>query len=276
MLHKPTSLRTQTQWSGFALYSERQNLILDEVHKHGFVSIDRMADQYQVSTQTIRRDVNLLSEAGELRRVRGGVDKPVLRSNLNYARRSALNPREKQLIASLVADHVADGSSLAISIGTTPEIVIEALIGKPNLRIFTNNLNVAMLASAQSDWQVTIPGGSIRPNDRDVLGPAVEEFFAKYRVDYGIFGVGGVSPSGNLLDFTEDEVACRAVIQANCNESYLVLDHSKFSRRAFVRGGVISSPTKVFCDDTPPAPIVDLLKASQTPLITPEKDTSHA
>ena len=201
---------------------------------------------------------------------------PAQRNNLMYSRRSALNLGAKQTIAKLVADHVEDGTSLAISIGTTPEVVVEALKGKSELTIFTNNLNVAMLASAQPDWSVSIPGGAVRSGDRDVLGPAAEDFFARYCVDYGIFGVGGVTADGNLLDFTDDEVKCRAAIQANCNSAYLVLDHTKFGRRAHVRGGKISSVGKVFCDALPPAPIVDMLSQSRTHLITPQKALRNA
>ncbi|MGH1414932.1 MAG: DeoR/GlpR family DNA-binding transcription regulator [Pelagimonas sp.] len=256
-------------------YSDRQNHILLEVQKLGFLGIEEMADRYCVSPQTIRRDVNILSEAGELRRVRGGVDMPVPRGNLVNAHRSALNAPGKKALADLVAAEVEDGSSLAVSIGTTPQVVVEALIGKSDLNIFTNNLNVAMLASAQSNWSVTIPGGTLRAGDRDVLGPAVENFFGRYCVDFGIFGVGGVGATGDLLDFTEEEVACRAAIQASCNAAFLVLDRSKFGRRAHVRGGDISSVHTVFCDAVPPPHIVDMLCASGTGLVTPQAGDGH-
>lgn len=257
-----------SSWISPIPYSERQNQILKEVHKLGFVAIDDMAKHHNVSTQTIRRDVNILSEAGELRRVQGGADMPAQSRNLMYADRSTLNLRAKRAIADVVADHVEDGSSLAVSIGTTPECVVAALKDKSGLRIFTNNLNVAMFASGQEGWTVTIPGGALRLRDRDILGPHVEDFFARYCVDYGVFGVGGVTNDGCLLDFTDDEVRCRAAIQANCNASYLVVDHTKFGRRADVRGGDISSVSKVFCDACPPAAIATLLAKSNAGFVT--------
>ncbi|KEJ89612.1 Transcriptional regulator, DeoR family [Sulfitobacter donghicola DSW-25 = KCTC 12864 = JCM 14565] len=245
------------------------------VHSSGFVSIDHLAEQHNVSPQTIRRDVNFLTEAGEIRRVRGGVDIPVQSKNLLYAHRSALNLGAKQRIAQLVAEHIEDGVSLAVSIGTTPELVVAALKDKSELSIFTNNLNVAMLACQHPDWSVTLPGGAVRLSDCDILGPQVEDFFARYCVDYGIFGVGGVAPDGSLLDFTEEEVQCRAAIQANCNAAYLALDHSKFGRRAHVRGGDIAALDKVFCDALPPAAISDVLAKSNTPIFTPQESLSH-
>ena len=76
---------------------------MTHVHSFGFVSIDQLAEQHQVSPQTIRRDVNFLTEAGEIRRVRGGVDIPVQSNNLMYSHRSALNLGAKKRIAELVA-----------------------------------------------------------------------------------------------------------------------------------------------------------------------------
>lgn len=81
---------TDPCWTDPIIYSERQHHIMRHVHSSGFVSIDQLAEQYNVSPQTIRRDVNLLTEAGEIRRVHGGVDIPVQSRNLLYAHRSAL------------------------------------------------------------------------------------------------------------------------------------------------------------------------------------------
>jgi DeoR family glycerol-3-phosphate regulon repressor len=120
-----------------------------------------------------------------------------------------------------------------------------------------------------------LPGGAVRLRDRDIIGPQVDDFFARYCVDYGIFGVGGVAYDGSLLDFTEEEVQSRAAIQANCNSSYLVLDHSKFDRRAHVRGGHISTLSKVFCDAKPPPAIADILTQSNTPIFIPQESLSH-
>lgn len=244
--------------------SRRQAEIADLVQKTGFASVEELAERFEVTTQTIRRDVNRLCELGMLRRTHGGVEPPAPAANIHYSTRQILNLPEKQLIATLVAGQVENNQSIAFSIGTTPEIVMQALIRHDKLAIFTNNLNVAFTASANPSFQVTIAGGRLRHGDRDVLGSAAQAFFSNYKVDIGIFGVAGVDEDGTLLDFHEDEVAARQAILANCRKSFLVLDHSKFGRSAHVRGGRLRDVDAVFTDRPVPQSYLESLKGSTT------------
>ncbi|MHA7776557.1 DeoR/GlpR family DNA-binding transcription regulator [Roseibium sp. M-1] len=244
--------------------SKRQAEIADLVQKSGFASVEDLAERFEVTTQTIRRDVNGLCELGILRRTHGGVEPPAPASNIHYSTRQILNLPEKQQIAKLVAGHVENNLSLAFSIGTTPEIVMQALVGHDKLAVFTNNLNVAFTASVNSSFQVTIAGGRLRHGDRDVLGSAAQAFFANYKVDIGVFGVAGVDEDGTLLDFHEDEVAARQSILANCRKSFLVLDHSKFGRSAHVRGGQLGDVDAIFTDRPLPPDFLASLEGTST------------
>ncbi|MHC5652481.1 DeoR/GlpR family DNA-binding transcription regulator [Stappia sp.] len=240
----------------------RQQEISDLVRSDGFASVEALADRFAVTTQTIRRDLARLCEHGILRRTHGGVEPPAASGNIDYARRQILNLPQKRAIADAVATHVPDGAALAFSIGTTPEIVMQALARHARLRIFTNNLHVAFTASQNADFEVTIAGGRLRHGDRDTLGADTERFFSAYKVDIGIFGVAGVDADGTLLDFHEEEVAARQAILANCRQAFLVLDTTKFGRPAHVRGGHITDVAAVFCDTALPHPITDRLDAA--------------
>ena len=229
--------------------------------------MEDLARHFQVTTQTIRRDLNLLCARGLARRVHGGVQRINASGNVGYAWRQVLNNEAKQMIAREVARHVADGVSLAFSIGTTPEIVSSALLKHQHLKIFTNNLNIAFLACSNPTFEVTVAGGRLRNEDRDVMGNGMETLFSAYKVDIGIYGVAGVDEDGTLLDFYEEEVRARQIIRENSRSAFLVLDHTKFGRAAHVRGGRIDEPTQVFCDRMPPPGILDLLRQSGTQLV---------
>jgi len=248
--------------------SKRQAEIADLVHTAGFASVEELAERFDVTTQTIRRDVNGLCELGMLRRTHGGVEPPAQTANIHYSTRQILNLPEKRQIADLVAREIVDGQSVAFSIGTTPEIVMQALVQHENLSVFTNNLNVAFTASSNPSFQVTIAGGRLRHGDRDILGGGTQDFFGRYKVDVGIFGVAGVDEDGTLLDFHEDEVAARQAILANCRQSFLVLDNTKFGRAAHVRGGHITDVSAVFTDSPVPASISQLIDPLKTRLET--------
>ncbi|WP_417686817.1 DeoR/GlpR family DNA-binding transcription regulator [Roseibium sp.] len=247
--------------------TRRQAEIADIVQRSGFASVEELAERFEVTAQTIRRDVNGLCELGILRRTHGGVEPPASAGNIHYSTRQILNLAQKKLIADLVAADVHDGQSLAFSIGTTPEIVMQALTGHEGLCVFTNNLNVAFTASANPSCQVTIAGGRLRPGDRDVVGRSAYDFFTHYKVDIGIFGVAGVDEEGTLLDFHEDEVSARQSILANCRKSFLVLDHSKFGRTAHVRGGHIRDVSCIYTDRPVPQHIQALLEGSETRVV---------
>lgn len=247
--------------------SERQAEIADLVREHEFMSVDALSEQFSVTTQTIRRDLVALCDYGLGRRSHGGIKRLMNSGNLSYGSRQILARGAKQAIAREVATQIADNSSLAFSIGTTPEVVAEALVKHDRLRVFTNNLNIAMIACTNPSFEVNIVGGRLRNNDRDILGMELEKFFSCYMVDVGIFGVAGVSEDGTLLDFYEQEVSARDLIRQNSRQSFLVLDHSKFGRRAHVRAGQISEVTKVFCDAPPPDNILEILDKSGTELV---------
>jgi DeoR family glycerol-3-phosphate regulon repressor len=156
---------------------------------------------------------------------------------------------------------------VAFSIGTTPEVVATALLQHKGLRVFTINLNVAMIACRNPTFEVNIAGGRIRNSDNDILGPDIETFLSSYLFDFGIYGVAGVGEHGTLLDFYDEEVRARRLIHDNSRETFLVLDQSKFGRTAHVRGGQIGEASKVFCDARPPGQIVEVLQESGSQLV---------
>lgn len=249
---------------------ERQALILSHVREMGQGSIDFFADTLGVTRQTIRRDVNQLCELGQLRRVHGGVA-AIHGVNLQYATRRTLNETPKRRIGAAFSRLVQNRASLAVSIGTTPEIAVDALVDQTDLTIVTNNLSVAMLSCSREGWNIQIPGGMVRPSDRDIIGGQVPAFFSRYQVDFGLFGVAGVAEDGTLLDFTDEEVEARLTIRENCRCAVLVLDHSKFNRPAHVRGGHITDADLVICDTAPPDAIRAALAEAGSELIIAEE-----
>ena len=233
--------------------NKRQTLILEIVREKGFASIEHLAAHFDVTQQTARRIVNQLCDQGLLRRIHGGVGLPVSNQNLAYESRQGLNFEAKRQIAQAVFNFIPDGASIMIGLGTTPEYVALALAGRQNLRVITNNLNVASAFARNPDVEITIAGGTLRPLDRDIIGDAAVRFFSRFKVDIGIFGVGGIDEEGTLLDFYSGEVQARQAIVANCRTALLVADASKFGRSATVRGGHISDCHHLFTDKPLPA-----------------------
>lgn len=241
----------------------RQSAITELLKDRDFVSVEELAVRFDVTTQTIRRDINGLCEVGAARRRHGGVVPAAPRGNATFHDRQVQNRASKLAIAREVARHIPDGASVSFGIGTTPQLVAEALLSHQGLKIITNNLPIALSAARNPSFEVAIAGGTVRTNDLDVCAGS-EAFFAAYKVDVAVFGVGGVDDDGSLLDFTQDEVRARQTMLENCRRSFLVLDASKFGRAAHVHGGRIDQVTTVFCEADLPLPIGRMLAQSGT------------
>lgn len=240
----------------------RQLAIADMLRSRDFISVEELAAHFAVATQTIRRDLVALCDQGVARRRHGGIESLARSGNLTFKDRRVLNREAKQSIAAAVASRVSDGESISLGIGTTTQFVAEALLSHRQLKIVTNNLPLAMMVGQNSDFSLAIAGGAVRGGDLDVCGSTVEGFFASYKVDIAIFGVGGIDEDGSLLDFSEEEVRAREAMMRHCRKSYLVLDSSKFARPAHVHGGRIDKVSAVFCEADPPASILQMLDLS--------------
>lgn len=248
---------------------QRGRAIVEVVRERGFQTIESLAGEFGVTPQTIRRDVNALSDHGLLRRRHGGVELPQQGENLAYPARQQLNLAAKRAIAQLVARDVPARASLFIGIGTTPEQCALALVNHPQLRVMSNNLNAVMRLAHNPDCELIVAGGRVRNLDLDVVAGEAHDFFSRFHVDIGIFGVGAVAPDGTLLDFSLDEVAMRESLMRYCRQRFLVVDHSKFARDATVRGGHITDATVVYSDRPLPSPIRAMLIAAGVRSVVP-------
>lgn len=242
--------------------STRQNQILEWVRRDGFVSIEDLAQNFQVTPQTIRRDINKLSENGLLRRHHGGAGLAISTENYAYTTRKVLCLPEKRRIARLLVRHIPDRASLFLNIGTTTEEVAKMLLDKERLRIITNNLNAATILSGNENFEVIVAGGMVRSKDRGITGHATIDFIRQFKVDFGIIGISGIDMDGTLLDFDYREVGVAQTIIANSRKVFLAADHSKFGRNAMVRLANITEIDALFTDRRPPESLVEILTAS--------------
>jgi DeoR family transcriptional regulator, glycerol-3-phosphate regulon repressor len=251
--------------------TKRHQAILSQVQQKGFSSTEELVKALDVTPQTIRRDINELCAKGYLIRHHGGASLSSSAENVDYKTRQVICLEEKRKIARAVARHIPDKASLFINLGTTTEEVAKALLGHKDLRIITNNLNVAAVLSANPSFEVIITGGVVRNRDLGVIGEATIDFIKNFRVDYAIIGISGVDKDGMLLDFDYREVRVAQAIVDNSRKVYLVTDHTKFGRSAMVRLCHISRIKAMFTDQQPPKELVAIMAESKVALYVADK-----
>ena len=238
----------------------RQIKLLEVVRTHGSASVEQLADQLEVTLQTVRRDVQRLAEAGLLTRFHGGVRVPSSTvENIAHQQRESLNAEGKARIARAVASQVPNGCSLILNIGTTTEAIAKALLHHKRLRVITNNLNVAAILCGNADCEVIVAGGVVRPRDRGIVGEAAGDFIRQFKVDIALIGISGIEADGSLRDFDYREVKVAQTIIGQAREVWLAADSSKFNRPAMVEMASLSQIDRLFTDRAPPEPFPALL-----------------
>lgn len=145
----------------------RHNAILELARKQGGqVLVDDLAAAFEVTPQTVRKDLNDLCRARMLRRIHGGgALYPSGVENMEYEARRRIAAHEKEAIGRAAAEIIPDGASLFINIGTTTEAVSQALVDHDNLMVITNNINVANTLRVHASIEVVVAGGVVRPSD---------------------------------------------------------------------------------------------------------------
>ena len=253
----------------------RHQEIVNLVQKNGYVSTEDLVEHFNVSPQTIRRDLNELADENKIRRHHGGATTQQSSVNTSYSDRQVRQAEAKSAIAEALVKHIPDGATLFIDIGTTPESIAKELVkNHKDLRIVTNNINVAGILMGNSDFKVILAGGEVRNRDGGIVGEATLDFIKQFRLDFGILGISGIDYDGSLLDFDYHEVRVKQAIIENSRSIYLAVDHTKFGRNAMVNLGNISQLNMLITDLAPPDEIISILKEHNIPLkITSEMST---
>ena len=249
----------------------RQLKLLAAVQAHGSVTVDFLADTLGVTLQTVRRDIQRMADEGLLTRFHGGVRVPSSTiENIAHPQRESLNVLGKQRIAQAIALAVPNDCSLILNIGTTTEAVARALLQHTGLRVITNNLNVAIILSANPQCEVIVVGGVVRRRDQGIVGEAAVDFIGQFKVDIAIIGISGIEDDGSLRDYDYREVKVSQTIMSHAREVWLAADVSKFNRPAMVAVGHLSQIDRLFTDALPPAPFPALLDEAQVRCVLAE------
>jgi DeoR family transcriptional regulator, glycerol-3-phosphate regulon repressor len=240
--------------------SPRQQQILAIARKSGSVGVDDLSSHFDVTPQTIRKDLNELCDARHLTRTHGGAMLSSGVENVAYEARRQIAATEKQSIGQIAAALIPNNCSLFINIGTTTEEVARALVRHEGLLVITNNIHVATMMSPIPKIEVIVVGGMVRKTDGGIVGEAAVDAIKQFKVDHAVMGVSAIDEEGALLDFDYREVRAAQAILSNSRNVILTADNTKFSRSAPVRIGHMSDIDVFVTDRPPPEAVADLCR----------------
>lgn len=211
------------------LSTERMENIIQHLKQEKFATVEELARIMNVSTMTIRRDLNRLSELGEVERCHGGahlVKKLV--SEIDFNVKKEQHHQEKLAIARKALSLIEENDTIYLDSGSTICELAELLCDfDKKVFVVTNDLNTAMILS-ESHVELTIVGGNIQKRTKSIFGHASEQFLRQYHFSKAFIGGSSVDEQFNLYSPTYDKAYLKRMILELCNQCYLLLDSSKF------------------------------------------------
>jgi DeoR family transcriptional regulator, fructose operon transcriptional repressor len=257
------------------LPSQRRHAILAAVRAEDAASAEALARQFDVSVETIRRDLRALHSDGLLERVYGGATRPSGRSSEgSFSARSVRNIERKRAVAALAASLIEPDDTLVIDVGTTALEVAKALPPAFRGRVLTNSVPVAMALTERPELDLMLCGGQVRPGDAACSGGHAEAFFEEFYADKAFLGSGGVHPEAGLTDYYPPEVVIRRTIISHTASSYVLADSSKLGTIAVHRVCALDKITAVITDDHDGDAVTNLQTAGVTVLCAPSTQPS--
>lgn len=249
--------------------SKRHADILDILGKRGYVAIEEIVSAFNVTPQTVRRDLQDLADRGLLRRHHGGASANLSTANTDYGLRVVETAAEKAAIANAAAELVTPGTSLFMTPGTTMDALAKALAERRprGLRVVTNSTAAAAILDKCPEISILITGGHWLGPNRACGGMHAAAFIENYRCDLHMTSIGGIDAAGNLLEYRDDEAVVGRTMLRNARRSVLLADHTKFSRVAMSRLAHLSEISTLVTDRQPSAATAQMIRDARCELI---------
>lgn len=216
------------------LMEERREKILEELVATGSVHVSALAKKFDVTSETIRKDLAYLENQGYLVKSHGGATLKQNAIELSFGSRQEENAEAKATIARRAVELVPEGSSVVICTGSTTLEVAKILSLRSGLKLFTDSLPVA-LALIQSQNQVFFFGGELRAQSSSVFGGWTIEQIRQIQADLCFMGTDGfMNTSGPSSPSSSDAFVDREVLE-HTERCYVLADHTKFRRKSLYK-----------------------------------------
>lgn len=211
----------------------RKDEILKLLAENRMMKAGELAEQFDVSMETIRRDLSEMEAMKLIRRVHGGA---VLYTEYgiepDYSFRTVENYDKKILIAKKAAELVNDGDSIIIDIGTTTLEFAKCLKEKKDLTILTNSIQIAYELTTEKANTVILLGGKVRAGEGTTSGYWSENMIDNFFADKLFLGVGAIMPEYGVMDYHVEETNLRRHCMKHVKQVIALADYSKFGIKA--------------------------------------------
>lgn len=247
---------------------ERKRYILNELQRNGSVVITDLAERIQVSSMTIRRDLNAMAEDGMVTLEHGGAvlnNGSLFKCNMSF--KSEINATEKQRIAAKCMEYINEGDSIFLDAGTTPNEVAVLLRGKRNISVLTHSLMVANTTANMRNIKLIMCPGEFRENSMAFLGPLTDDFIQHFQIDTLFLSLEGIDLNDGLSVVDVQDGHTKKVLVEKAKRVICIADHSKFNKSFFYKIAPVADVDLVVTDTGLDAATQELFRQNNVPLV---------
>lgn len=217
------------------LAAERRQLIIEYAKRDKRVLVSELSQQFNVTEETIRRDLEKLEKEGIVTRTYGGaITNEHTNEDLPFATRKSTNSEIKQAIAQKALKYIQDGDTLMMDPSSTSLELLKLLHSYKKLTVITNSIHM-LHESIHSGLNIISTGGSLRASSLSLVGTIAKDTVSKYNVDTVILSCKALSLEKGVMDSNEPECELKKSMIPQSAKVLLLADHSKFDKTAFVK-----------------------------------------
>ena len=248
---------------------ERRNTILSRLNLDGKVIVADLSREFDVTEETIRRDLEKLEKEGFAKKTYGGA---VLNQNQNnldlpFSVRKVTNVNQKQIVAEKTAELIHDGDYIMLDASSTAIYVAKAIKNRKNITLITNSVEILLEMADKEDWNVLSTGGALKKGSLSLVGTSAERMIRGFHVDIAVCSCKGLDLGLGITDSNEKDSEIKQAIFSSADKKVLAIDSSKFDKRSFVRVCDPEEVDVIVTDEEPSARWIEKLREKNIELV---------
>lgn len=245
---------------------KRINEVEKYVREKESASIEELAQVFNISVNTVRRDINELEQRGSIEKVYGGVrSKP--EELVNFSQRSTSHSEEKRYIAEKAASFIKTNDVVFLDSGTTTIDILEFL--EPDLKctIITNSFDILEKLEAFPNITLFVVGSLFRKQTRSFVTISTEKVITHLNVNKAFMSTTGISIKNGVTNSSQEEYWIKKEVAESANQVFILIDDSKFDKSALLTYSDLSEIDYVITNKKPSSRYCDFFLEKEINLI---------
>lgn len=232
------------------LAAERRQFILDKLQENESVNVNNLSKEFEVSKETIRRDLEKLQNKNLLKKIHGGAVPINKKEELSFNIRKNQNTREKREIAKKALKYIKEGDTIFLDISSTVMFLARELKNIKNITVITNSAQIVTELANNQDINVISTGGILVPNSLSFVGPHANSMVNNYFADKFFASCKGISARYGATDSSDLEIEVKENMVARSSEVIILADYSKFKERGLSSFAELNKINKIISDSS--------------------------